>query len=442
MSINGVGNTPPPNYLKELGTDKAMQGSVSNFTESIFTGEKINVGEELKNMGKNIIKNATQKALSNIKSLLVGALKRLFIGNDNANAVSDKAGTATKIGKSAAEITATQAKLLDTGLQALIGLAQTGEININQLAAGIKDSVKLIEDKNAAAGSLTEQKTELEERNAEILDRLQELGVEMEPEESGETQAEQTMIVTEKDENGKEIKKEVKIGGSENNQQGTSSNMSPEVTELLEEYQNNLGIIQTFAAEITNIATETTEIVTNTTESQVNLETESNTLAENILTETQEIGNEVKSGITNVVSKNNSGLETDVTKSVTEGGVDVGTAAAAPGIAAATTAGTLGMGSAAGANILKNGVQDGIAAGIRGITGSSAAGGMVANLMSEQSLGVAATNVLITEANNQASKIVNELTSGLKIGELDVGALIAPEITGALEIEQVKENVV
>lgn len=441
MSLPGVGNSQNNQVKQEpLGVKKSAQNGVSDITQSIMTGGNIaeSVEGAVTGMAEDVVNQAKATVQEVIKDAIAQGLKRLFFGNDKADAASSKAKTGTDITKSAAQITATQQKLLSAGLEALTQLVTTGEVDINAAASRIIDAVKLIEDKNGAAESLQEQKQQAMEENEEIAKQLAEFGIKIQASKSeGSSGAEQTITIVQEAKDGEPAKTiEMNVGGSKGDSGSKETQGFPaEVQELLAKYQENIALIATVDASLSQISGDASNIVVQVQEDQSTIQISKEQLTQDIQIKANEVANESAAAINQQVQKGNVTLKSDVVISTVNGGVDIGTAAAAPGIAAGLTAGTLGFGSGEAAKVVANGVADGFSASVRAMTGSSAAGGIVSNVMAGKSVGDALTQTVVNQANNFIAGQVNELASGLQVGELDVGALVAPEITAGLEIK-------
>lgn len=434
---------PNPNAQSQdvLGLKQSTQSGIANITESIMTGDNIGKSVEGAAMGvvEGAVDNVKKSVTQVIKDALVGAIKRLFIGNDKADAATAKGKTAANVAGSAAKITATQQKLLDAGLGALKDLLMTGEIDINAAAGRIKDAVKLINDKNGAATALNEQKQEAMEANEEIVSKLKEYGISVSVQKSeGDSSSgqEQTILITQKGPDGKPIQTEMPLDGGSKDKDGAKvEGMPPEAQELLSQFQANLALITSIDASFTEMSTETSATVAQIDADQQSIATGKEQLTQNLQTKSTEVVTNAVGGINSEVTGGNVVLQSDAVNATVNAGVDTGTAAAAPGIAAGLTAGTFGFGSGEAAKVTANGIADGAAAAVRTLTGSSAAGGIVSNLASGKSLSAALETVVVNEVNGMISGQINELASGLQIGELDVGALVAPELSAALEIK-------
>lgn len=439
--VSVTGASPNPNIQTQdpLQFQKTAQSGVADFTQSIMTGE--NIGDAAKGALENVANNIKQSAADVIKTAITQGLKRLFFGNDKADATAAKAKGVTNIAQSGVKITATQQKVLTAGLGALKDLLMTGEVDINTCAARIKDAIKVIEDKNGAAQTLQEQRDEAMKSNEEIAAKLKEYGISIGEanSEDGSKNNPETITITQKGSDGQVITKEVSLGDKKGKSKGNEG-VPPEVQDLLNEYQANSVIISSIDSQISSMAAEVNAISTQVTADQQTIQTDKEQLTQNLNSKAADISTQGNAEINQVVSSGNSVLTKDATEATVNATVDTTTAAAAPGIAAAETASTLGFGAGHAATILANGTADGIAGAMRAMTGSSAIGGIAQNLTSGQSLSQALTNAVISEANNMIAGTVNELASGLQIGELDVGALVAPELTAALKIENPDGN--
>lgn len=445
--VSGGQQTQDPLQIK-----RSTQSGISNITESIMTGDNIGkaagdavkgIGENAVNAVKNQVMDAIKAKLKDIGSMIATGLKRLFTGNDSADAAKEQTKTTANVAQSAAKLTATQAKLLDAGLNALKDLLTTGEIDINTYAQKIKDACKTIEQKNAAGTELNEQKQTATERNEEIAEKLAEYGIKIEVSEpeGGESQkgGERTMTITQGGEGetpGAKIEMKVGDSGGDNSKKGNKmEGVPPEIQELLAEYQENLTIITGADEALGALSEEVSTIVVQTESDQQNIQVKKEELTQNIQQETQQINTDSNAKINQQVNDGNNPLVDNVVESTENQVVDTSTAAAAPGIAASLGIGSFGLGSGEAAKVTANGIADGIAAGVRTLTGSSALGGIVTNVASGQSLGNALQMAVVDQANNMISGTINELASGLQIGELNVGELVAPELADAVKIE-------
>ncbi len=434
VSVAGASPNPNMQIQDPLQFQKSAQSGVADFTQSIMTGE--NIGDAAKGALENVANNIKQSAADVVKTVITQGLKRLFFGNDKADATAAKAKGVTNIAQTGAQITLTQQKVLTAGIEALKDLLMTGEVDINACAARIKDAIKVIEDKNGAAQTLQEQRDEAMKSNEEIAAKLKEYGISIgeSNSEDGSKNNPETITITQKGSDGKVITKEVSLGGKKDKSKGNEG-LPPEVQDLLNEYQANSVIISSIDSQISSMAAEVNSISTQVTADQQTIQTDKEQLTQNINAKSSEISTQVNGEINQVVNSGNNILTKDATDATVNATVDTTTAAAAPEIAAAETVGTLGIGSGQAATILANGVADGFAGAMRAMTGSSAVGGIVKNITSGQTLAQVAQNTLVSTANNMIAGTVNELASGLQIGELDVGALVAPELTAALKIE-------
>jgi len=372
-----------------------------------------------------------------IKEMLVGALERLFTGNDKADATKAQGKTAGNITKTATTLTETQKKLLTGGLDALKDLVTTGEIDINTYAQRIKDIVKSCEDKNQVGTNLSEQQQELIARNEEIKQELAALGVNIEEaQDAGDSsgkkgEAKEIMI---KGPDGKPIPAKTIIEGNSGENSGANPN-ADKIKELLQEYQNNSATIAVLSEQITEIVTTQTEEVTVAEETQVEVQAQKDELKQNVQQQTSQMINQSHVEINTAVNTGNTSLTTDATDAFLNAGIDTGTAAAAPEIAAGIEVSTAGLGTGEAARVISNGIQDGISATIRSATGSTALGAMASNIMAGQSLNDALANVALGEINRITSEIIDEIAPEVMIGELNVSELVVPELKEAVTIK-------
>lgn len=449
VGISGAGQ---PNFNQDpLGIKKSTQSGVSNITESLMTGGDIGdaLSGAVKDMGNNTVNAVKQQAMATVKaqlkdigSMIATGLKRLFTGNDSADAAKAQTETAGNVTKSATKLTTTQAKLLEGGLAALKDLLTNGEIDINTYAKKVKDACTTIEAKNAAGTELSEQKKEATEKNIEIAEKLKEFGIIISETEGEDKDGEATDLIqiTSTDKSGNEVVKQMEVDSSRRARRKATKGLSGEAKDLIKQYQENLTIITGVDEALGAISEEINNTVVQAQTDQQSIQSKKTELTQNVQLESNNIVIDSSNKINTTVTEGNTPLTKNLGDAVKNQAINISTSGAAPGIAASIEASTFGFGSSEAAKVLSNGVADGVAAGIRGLTGSSAMGGLVSNVISGQSLNVALQNAVISEANNMISGTINELASGLQIGELDVGALVAPELANLAQIEAPKDN--
>lgn len=446
MRVEGHSQVLPQDSTKTSSTSTSQE---SSFINSAFSGgstisngvSQLVQGGDISDVANQTVQGTFSNIKNNIgsmiKEMLVGALERLFTGNDKADATKAQGQTAGNIAQTATTLTATQKKVLDAGLMALRELVTEGTIDINESANRIKDLVKSCNAKNQEGTASLEKQQELVARNEEIKQELAALGVNIEEaQDTGGSSGKKGEVkeIMIKGPDGKPIPAKTIIEGNSGENSGANPN-ADKIKELLQEYQNNSATIAVLSEQITEIVTTQTEEVTVAEEIQVEIQTQKDELTQNVQQQTSNMINQSRVEINTAVNTGNTSLTADATDAFLNAGIDTGTAAAAPEIAAGIEVSTVGLGTGEAAKVIANGIQDGIAATIRSATGSSALGGIASNIMAGQSLSDALANVAMGEMNRIIGETIDQIAPEVMIGELNVTDLVLPELKEAVTIK-------
>lgn len=408
--VSGVsGGQQPQETLKKSELPSSVvntaQDGVSVFTSSLIEGKGL---DGALNATNQLIQQSVKGAL---KSAAGKFLEMLLGGNDSAAASKDSAKTAANIGKGTKTLTMLQSKLIDANLAALDQLVTSGSIDLQDYAANLTQIAVQVGTQGEEATAFTEEQQKLNEEREQIYEELtklcEESGISLPPKEA------LTEEITVKDKDGNEtVIKAQKSDGSDE-----KSSVSGRIADLLKQYNDKSGQIAALGEQITA----TTEMQQKVSESLAQGITDVVVRGENLGTVvTNQAAAFIKEGVsevTNAMLEQVGLLQGDAVTGYTNAAIDSGAAAAAPGLAAAETGVTLGLGAGHAATILANGAADGIAAGLRTATGSSAVGGIAAALAGGKGLSEAISTTLANEAQNwidsQVDQLANSLAEGL-----------------------------
>lgn len=394
--MSGVGNVGASQQIQEkkpiqnnseAQAAKTAQDGVSVFTQNLVEGKGLDDALMATNQ---MIQKSVAGAL---KSAATKFLKMLLGGNDSADAAKDATTTATHIGTGTKIITQLQTKLIDGSLAALQQLVMEGNMDMQSYANSLSQIAIQVGVEGAEASVFGEEQQKLQERNKEIEAELESLGY------SINSDNKKSLIT--KDSNGNEVSIPV------------DENTNPKILELLDEYDKNNGMIAELGKQINAVIEGQSKVSEKVTEGMTDLLVKGEDLGTVITNQATELINEGVSEITNTMMEQIGILQGDAASNYATAAVNSAAAAAAPPLAAAETAGTLGLGAGHAATILANGVADGIAAGLRTATGSSALGGIAAAVAGGQGLSQAVSSTLAQEAQNFIQGQVNELTTSL-----------------------------
>lgn len=399
--MSGVGNVGASQQIQEkkpiqnnseAQAAKTAQDGVSVFTQNLVEGKGLDDALMATNQ---MIQKSVAGAL---KSAASQFLKMLLGGNDSADAAKDATTTATHIGTGTKILTQLQTKLIDGSLAALQQLVTEGHMDMETYANSLSQIAIQVGVEGAEATVFGEEQQKLLERNKEIEAKLKELGysIDSDNENKGE------IVLKDKDGNEIPVKSDDK-----------NNSVNPEIAKLLDEYNKNNGMIAELGKQINTVIEGQSQVSEKVTEGMTDLLVKGEDLGTVIANQATELINEGVNDITNTMMEQIGLLQTDAVSNYTQAAVDSGAAAAAPGLAAAETAATFGFGAGHAATILANGVADGIAAGLRTTTGSSAVGGIAAAVAGGQGLSQAVSSTLAQEAQNFIQGQVNELTTSL-----------------------------
>ncbi len=445
--VSGVGSANTTEQLnKTNNTDESSSSSSSsNGAELIDVGKYLKNGLSGEGVG-DLVQDVQKDISTMIKSAIVGALKRLFIGNDQTDAVAGNVKTKADAVQSKASIAAQQF-VFNSGLQAIQDLVQNGSININQFAQQVQNVMKSINDKNVQAQTLSDQKQEIAKQNEELAAQIQELGGSVEgleaPDQTkgGSSPAgvatpevptapakngSKTQVNTE---NKTQSKSQTKT--QSNSSIGNSSDNNSKLQDLIQQYQTNLGIMATYDSQIAEVSKAQTQDVQTGQGVQNEIQAGKDQLTSDVTSNADGLISKVVGNVYSNVTKGNATLKTGQISGTVEGTVDTTTAASAPGIAAGLTAGTLGLGSAEAAKVVANGVADGVATGFRSAQLGSAVGGIATNIMQGKTIEASIAQVAQQQINGAISTQINSLAQGFQIGDLDLASLVTQGLENA-----------
>ena len=391
--------------------------------------------EAVKDNAVETVKSAATDAI--VSSLIAG-------GAAKETAATTKRGTTTKTDAVKTTLQLQQQKqLCSAALNTIIQLVQSGELDISQFQNILKNQViQSIKDNNTKAETVNESIQELTNKNEEIKQQIAELnggsleGIEFEevkPDSPGENTP-STDNNTSPEGNKKTVttKKVVKSGNNSN---------AEKIQALLEEYNNNIGMISSLQGEYISIQEEQTIKVQEGKDIQTQTEQKHSEVVNNTQTQGQNLFQRISDGINKLFgagkAKQLGHQATGVTMSAadTTAGTIKSTEATAGGIGSLVSFGaTSGIAAKAAAEataFFNAATQNTVIAGqsLANIAALATGQQTVGNLVAQE-----ITNVV----NNQLSGAVTEITTEI-LGE-DVAKYVAPELANLAQIEIPKEN--
>ena len=336
-----------------------------------------------------------------------------------------------------------QKQLCSSALNAVIQLVQSGELDISQFQNILKNQIiQTIKDNNTKASTIAESIQELTTRNEEIKQEIAELnGGSLDGIEFEEITTDSTGGNTSSADNNTSAGGNKKTVGTKKVIKSGNDSNAEKIQELLEEYNNNIGMLSILQVEYTNIQTEQTVKVQEGEQVQSQAEQKHSEVVNN----TEAEGRSLFQTISDAINK------------LFGGGRAKQLGHQATGVAmtaADTTAGTIKSAEAAaatGGSILTLGATSGIAAKATAeataffsaaTQNTVIAGQSLANITAlatgQQTVGNFVAQQITNEVNNQLSGAITQVANDI-LGE-DVAQYVAPELANLAQIETPKEN--
>ena len=336
-----------------------------------------------------------------------------------------------------------QKQLCSSALNAVIQLVQSGELDISQFQNILKNQIiQTIKDNNTKASTIAESIQELTTRNEEIKQEIAELnGGSLDGIEFEEITTDSTGGNTSSADNNTSAGGNKKTVGTKKVIKSGNDSNAEKIQELLEEYNNNIGMLSILQVEYTNIQTEQTVKVQEGEQVQSQAEQKHSEVVNN----TEAEGRSLFQTISDAINK------------LFGGGRAKQLGHQATGVAmtaADTTAGTIKSAEAAaatGGSILTLGATSGIAAKATAeataffsaaTQNTVIAGQSLANITAlatgQQTVGNFVAQQITNEVNNQLSGAIIQVANDI-LGE-DVAQYVAPELANLAQIETPKEN--